>query len=29
VLSAARDLSGHAGLLSREMQAFLQKVREG
>jgi methyl-accepting chemotaxis protein len=29
VLSAARDLSRHAGILSKEMQSFLQKVRQG
>jgi len=29
VLGAARELSRNAGLLSREMQAFVQKVREG
>jgi methyl-accepting chemotaxis protein len=29
VLSAARDLSRHAGVLSKEMQTFLQKVRQG
>jgi methyl-accepting chemotaxis protein len=29
VLSAARELSRNAGLLSKEMQSFLQKVRQG
>jgi len=29
VLGAARELSRNAGLLSREMQSFLQKVRQG